>query len=543
MRRHRQSAGALVLAAAVWGGGIPAAAPAVAASTPVTYYVDSSTGSDSNSGTSPSSPWKSLAKVSGAALNPGDTVAFNRGETFTGQLAVKRSGAAGAPITYTSYGTGSLPVITGSGVSGGDYCSTVLIKDYDHLAFDSIQIENPRTVSRPGIDDTCAYGVQVVNDKASTLSDYTFRHVTVANVNSIAQTANFDSNVQSGIAFESYALADKFDSITVEDSHFQYGTRFGVAINPETRVLNGASASNVVIRDNTCDQTGGSCFLVKWTDHALIQNNDIESSGSTGHGFQIGRGSGGWILGTTNVVIDHNVSQHSRGPHDTAGFHVDARNTNVLMQYNYFNDAQGHGVEILGNNANVILRYNVIIDSGYRTDDGGWVYTDAYDPTVGQANQLVSSGVYLYNNTLSYAVQTPSNNSSTEFRYGLKNSFMYNNVFDCTNGTTTWLHTLGTPVNNTVTHNLFNNAGAALVALDSAPVTGSPAFAGTDRSAADSFRLSSTSPARAAGVSRPDPGFDALGSGIFAGIPAVPNQDFYGHALPAGTPSIGADQS
>lgn len=77
-----------------------------------TYYV-SSTGNDSNSGTSTDLPWKTLAKVNATNLTPGNTVSFKRGDIFRGQLRPK-SGNTGAWISYNSYGTGNKPILLGS---------------------------------------------------------------------------------------------------------------------------------------------------------------------------------------------------------------------------------------------------------------------------------------------------------------------------------------------------------------------------------------------------------------------------------------------
>lgn len=78
-----------------------------------TYYVDATSGNDSNAGTSPSAPWKSLMKVSDAVLAPGDKVLFKRGETWTGTLSLKRSGTNSRRVVIGSYGTGALPIIQG----------------------------------------------------------------------------------------------------------------------------------------------------------------------------------------------------------------------------------------------------------------------------------------------------------------------------------------------------------------------------------------------------------------------------------------------
>src|SRR3954449_10811317 len=81
----------------------------------VTYYVDSTKGRDSNSGTSPSTAWKTLDKVNATTLQSGDRVLFKAGETWKGQLAPKTAGANGTPISIDRYGSGPKPKIDGGG--------------------------------------------------------------------------------------------------------------------------------------------------------------------------------------------------------------------------------------------------------------------------------------------------------------------------------------------------------------------------------------------------------------------------------------------
>jgi hypothetical protein len=86
-----------------------------------TYYVSSSTGSDSNSGISTSSPWKTITKVAGRSYTPGDFILFKRGDTWIGSTNFSRTlttlstGLSGKPITYGSYATGATPVLDGNG--------------------------------------------------------------------------------------------------------------------------------------------------------------------------------------------------------------------------------------------------------------------------------------------------------------------------------------------------------------------------------------------------------------------------------------------
>ncbi|MEO6869278.1 MAG: hypothetical protein ABI168_06520, partial [Ginsengibacter sp.] len=77
------------------------------------YYISNS-GNDSNSGTTPSSPWQTLNKLNSFKdLSPGDNVYFKRGDSFVGSIVVNQSGSTGSPITFGAYGIGTIPVITG----------------------------------------------------------------------------------------------------------------------------------------------------------------------------------------------------------------------------------------------------------------------------------------------------------------------------------------------------------------------------------------------------------------------------------------------
>ena len=76
-----------------------------------TYYLSSSSGNDTNNGTSSSTPWKTLDKVNNPSFDfqPGDQILFKRGEEWRGHINVLSQGLAGQPITYGAYGDENLP--------------------------------------------------------------------------------------------------------------------------------------------------------------------------------------------------------------------------------------------------------------------------------------------------------------------------------------------------------------------------------------------------------------------------------------------------
>ncbi|MFZ6030786.1 MAG: hypothetical protein ACOYYS_24025 [Chloroflexota bacterium] len=99
------------------------------------YYV-ANDGDDGNNGTSPGTPWKTIARVNGQALSPGDGVLFKRGDVWREVLSITSSGTESAPITYAAYGAGKAPAILGSTainnwehVSGNVWRGTTVVDD------------------------------------------------------------------------------------------------------------------------------------------------------------------------------------------------------------------------------------------------------------------------------------------------------------------------------------------------------------------------------------------------------------------------------
>jgi len=79
-----------------------------------TYYVDSLKGNDANTGTTPDSPWRSLAKVNSFKFAAGDILLLRRGSSWREELDFPSSGSPEAPIVIDAYGDGERPLINGA---------------------------------------------------------------------------------------------------------------------------------------------------------------------------------------------------------------------------------------------------------------------------------------------------------------------------------------------------------------------------------------------------------------------------------------------
>lgn len=88
--------------------------PTPACAEPKTSFYVSNTGNDSNSGTSPNAPWATLSKVNSTSFMPCTAIYFQRGGVWRGQLFPQNGSVEEGSITYSAYGTESLPELRGS---------------------------------------------------------------------------------------------------------------------------------------------------------------------------------------------------------------------------------------------------------------------------------------------------------------------------------------------------------------------------------------------------------------------------------------------
>ena len=79
------------------------------------YYLDSLQGDDTaNTGHTEQQAWKTISKINAQQLQPGDTVYFKRGGLWRETLVIPSSGTKDQAITFTAYGDGDLPIISGA---------------------------------------------------------------------------------------------------------------------------------------------------------------------------------------------------------------------------------------------------------------------------------------------------------------------------------------------------------------------------------------------------------------------------------------------
>ncbi|EJZ17941.1 right-handed parallel beta-helix repeat-containing protein [Rhizobium sp. Pop5] len=246
------------------------------------YYVNSSTGSDRNSGTGQTSAFATLSKVESLQLKPGDSVLLARGSVFNEQLDIKYSGSGSAPIKFGSYGTGAAPVIH----SGADGIHS--------LYATNIVIENIKIASAGG---AAIYGGNV--------SNWTVRNVEVDKAGLSGKSGSVTFRTGENITIENSKISNvNGDGVWIEKVN---GVKFlnNTVTNSHGSVADGVQmndSSNILISGNHLDQTGatspkGVLTLIRPVN-AVIEDNVL-----TGGGFGISAQAG-----KTVTIRDNDIS-------------------------------------------------------------------------------------------------------------------------------------------------------------------------------------------------------------------------------------------
>ena len=521
------------------------------------YYLSSSTGNDNNNG-SQTQPWKTLSKLSNTTLGPGDTVYFKKGDTFRGHYVVNGSGTEGNPITFTSYGSGNQPIISGSSHDdgGGDYREAILVTNHDNMVFDGLEIQNHRTISRSGVGDLVSFGIRIeVSDSNVDLNNFSFRNMTFKNVYALYWVDPADQNAfndfeVSGLTFIS-TWGGIINNVIVEDSYFTDLQRIGVHIKNTMGKTSTKRNTNFVFRNNEFFQIGGTCVLPIRTENCLIENNIFNQPGAKTNDKMIGRGSAVWNWYSINTIVQYNQAVNAKGILDSHGIHVDHSNVDTFIQYNYMQDCEGGFVEILGGNQRAVYRFNISVNDGWRVNPN-WVNSDHtiwLNDKIGGQSGHPSYDSYIYNNTV---VINKSGNDAFDTAIDIngQNTRIYNNIFYAVNGSG-----IGNQQGNysdpnlMMTNNLFfGNIRNNFKTIDANRIEVNPVFYNEQSGDQYGFQIDASSQAIDAGAAYTGnyahPAIPVDASTIFANLEEYPTVDFFGNSLSGdSTPNIGASNA
>jgi uncharacterized repeat protein (TIGR01451 family) len=356
------------------------------------YYVDAVDGNDTWSGTTPDAqggngPWRSVGRVNGAALAPGDTVAFRRGQTWTVKLNVPRDGAPGNPITFGAYGEGAKPVID---VMGGDtqalvsYRSYITVRDMVFKNSTNTVVafavtNGSREITLEDIDVEYAPGTTIGNNGIAFTKGGRGIHLSGVRVvnainNGIVFLGSATDNIGDVVVENSVVLGTSTnDCFTVhEDASLNpAGSNFVFRNNYAERCAEQGyditSGSNILLEDNVSRDCGEGSILIGHSAESIvidghesydepveltsaavnIKSRDVQLLNSviSGNGYHLLSLSNGTKKPTENIRIVNNTFVWNGGG---AAFDVSGTPENVQVLNNIFTTGRESFVDPAG---------------------------------------------------------------------------------------------------------------------------------------------------------------------------------------------------
>ncbi|KKL80786.1 hypothetical protein LCGC14_2001290 [marine sediment metagenome] len=286
-----------------------------------TYYVSNSGNDTINSGLSPADSWLTIDKVNNTNLVAGDSVLFNRNDTWNKELKILKSGSSGLNIVFGAYGEGSKPII--DLLSQGDKaisCSRSYITIQDLILKNSPHNGLAIDVTG-GAKDINVFRVEIFNAGKNALavrkggSDFLIDGVRVINAKN------------NGIYFSGTEL-NKVSNVIVQNCYVS-----GVRSN-----------DGIVVHQNSAGETAGSNFI--------IRNNYAELCAE--QGFDVTTGS--------DIILDNNISKNNLRGGVVVGH--SANNVTIQRHTSLYEPTQNTAAAIILGATNVKLIYSQIIGNG-----------------------------------------------------------------------------------------------------------------------------------------------------------------------------------
>jgi hypothetical protein len=347
------------------------------------FYVSPS-GNDKNPGTI-SQPWKTIAKINILKLNPGDTVLFEGGATFTGTIILDSldSGEKEKIIVIGSYGNGRA-VINGGNSEG------IIVNNSKYFIIKDLTI-----IGSGRKEGNIADGIKIAmseNFELDSLEISGFQH--------------------SGLLVHICTNA-KITNVLAHDNGFAGIHVTGTTMNDKVKYDNKNIYIGYCVEENnpgdpsvTSNHSGNGILV------SSVSNGVIEYCEAFNNGWDMpwkGNGPVGiWIWDCTNFTIQYSIAHDNKtspGGGDGGGFDLDGGVSNSVIQYclSYNNQGAGYGLFEFGAAKvweNNTVRYNISQNDGsinggalaiWRNESSGTIrncdiYNNTFYKTNGQGN-------------------------------------------------------------------------------------------------------------------------------------------------------------
>jgi hypothetical protein len=376
------------------------------------YYL-SAGGNDAVAQPTAQQPWKSISKVNGLNLEPGDSVLFKGGDTLSGTITIGSddNGTAASPVVFGSFGSGHAVIkSTGNGVDAGN-CRYIRVVRLDFVG--------PTRLSG-GQRGVFFNGVR----------------------NSVIDSVRSQGYNRSGIG------VDNSQAIRVTGCYVTDNGYAGILAMGTTRDLyiGYCKAINNPGYPTSPNHSGNGILLQGGTVRQCL----IEYCEAAENGWDMGNPNGGngpcgiWTWCADSVLIQYCIAHHNRSTPkhgDGCGFDWDGGTNNTTIQYCYSYENDGNGYffcEQSGRSStNNIMRYCISENDGNLSWTSGISIAGTFTNCKIYNNIVYSTAMPKGVPNHFGVVQTrnyygaPLESSCAVFGAGMdeKNAVLYNNIF------------------------------------------------------------------------------------------------------------------
>ncbi len=369
-----------------------------------TYYVSNS-GNDANSGTSPAAAWRTIGKANGANLEPGDSLLFQGGQTFNGNLVLgsNDSGSAVSPVTISSYGSGRATLNAGTGRG-------VNVSDSQYFNINNLIFVGA------GPTKNNMVGIKLNNDTSATYNRIYIDNVDVSGFGSV------------GIELITLKAGGWYNDVRITNSNVYNNQIAGIYTQSQSQY----GIENLYIgHTNSHDNPGtGNLSISSGSGIQLagVNGGVVEYCSTYGNGVNSNGGCGVWSSSSNDLLFqyDDSYSNRTRGGNDGDGFDFDEGTSNSIMQYNYATDNDGNGYQLnnwVNNTAmhDNVIRYNIAESNGQANNYAG---LDVWGRVIDCA--IYGNDVYVSTGPSPYGIKIQNGAIENLF---VDNLQVFNNIF------------------------------------------------------------------------------------------------------------------
>ncbi len=393
------------------------------------YFVNT-TGNNTD-GLSLATAWTSLDKVNSNTFLSGDTILFEAGKTFAGNLEFDNTdgNSPSNPIFISTYGGGIATIKTSVTNKCGFKASNT---QGFHLS--NLHFSGPGNGTQKDIDGILFF----TTNPTGYLSNISIKNCEVSGFGycGIRFYSNWDINVKAGykdVFIENCKVHDCRENGIVsfaydnQSTNFYHHKNFNIR-NTEVYNISGYASST----------HKGSGIVLSQIDSSLIERCVAYNTGTANSAC--GGPGGIWVWAANRITIQFCESHHNSSGTGTGcdglGFDLDGGVTNSIIQYCYSHDNDGAGY-LLGNFdgarpwGNNTVRYCISANDSRTNNSPVTLFT---------APNTQWNGLKFYNNTI--VVSTSAKNNYPDFgafqmtNYGSNMSGIecYNNIFQTADG-------------------------------------------------------------------------------------------------------------